>query len=313
MCVDPDLMGQILNDRDFIVHHYGVEHIEKRFNIDLSHISNMVDHFPLAREGEKHKANRKQLAVALAQNSELALANFKKTFEEKIQRLPNNTRFDLVTEVIKPSLSQILLDISGITISNKPAGFDSLSQVLDETLSLKKRIEINRTIGDLLLLLPEDLPQQEKYFRVAMLALGSDGLIGTVTESLAQILTENEGMPCRHMDWNVEVPCTGVPVLERIAQTEKTLAGEKILAGQRIRLYVDAAGYSESDSPVYSQLYFGAGKHTCLGMPISKKIWGIIRTCFQQLDSKLSIHEIKYRANDNVFNLYEHIVVTIHD
>src|SRR5690606_28849518 len=72
MCVDPDLISQILNDKDFIVHHYGVAHIEKRFNIDLSHISNMVNHFPLASEGEKHKENRKKFAVALAQNSDLA-------------------------------------------------------------------------------------------------------------------------------------------------------------------------------------------------------------------------------------------------
>jgi hypothetical protein len=94
---------------------------------------------------------------------------------------------------------------------------------------------------------------------------------------------------------------------------DNVIDGVNILSGQKVRLYLDAAGYQQSESPTYAQIYFGAGAHTCLGMPIGKKIWDVVKSRFEKVHKKLIINTMEYRTPDNVFNIYESIKVDIYD
>jgi len=313
MCTHPDTIKLILNDANYTVHDYRIDSILERFNFELQHVAKLVAYFPIAKNGEAHKAIRKRAALEILKNSDDALVAFTCTLDSKMQLLASNQSADLVKDILKPSLIASLLVLSGIKNLAPSISFDSLSQILDETMSLNKRIKINQIISEIMNALPEAMSEDDKYFRISLLALGSDSLIGTITESVAYILSKNQDKLCSSIEWDSEIPSTGVPVIERMSIRDNLMGGVQVLSGQRVRLYLDSAGYQQSESPSYAQLYFATGVHTCLGMPIGRKIWDIVKSRFEKVAKKLIIQAAEYRSPDNVFNIYESIKVDIYD
>jgi hypothetical protein len=313
MCTNPDIIRLILNDANYAVHDYKIDTILERFNFELQHVAKLVAYFPIAKNGEAHKAIRKRSAVEILKNSDAALEAFTTTLDSKMKLLFGNQSADIVKDILKPSLIASLLVLSGIHNLAPSISFDSLSQILDETTSLNKRIKINKIIAEILNALPEDMSDDDKYFRISLLALGSDSLIGTITESVAYILSKNQDKLCSDIAWDSEIPSTGVPVIERMSINDNLMGGVNVLSGQRVRLYLDSAGYQQSELPSYAQIYFATGVHTCLGMPIGRKIWDIVKSRFEKVHKKLIISNMEYRTPDNVFNIYESIKVGIYD
>jgi len=313
MCTNPDIIKLILNDANYAVHDYKIDGILERFNFELQHVSKLVAYFPIAKNGEAHKAIRKRSALAILKNSDAALEAFTTALDNNMKLLSANQSADVVKDILKPSLIKSLLVLSGINDLASGISFDSLSQILDETMSLNKRIKINKIIAEILNALPEDMSEDDKYFRISLLALGSDSLIGTITESVAYILSKNHDKLCSDIVWDAEIPSTGVPVIERMSINDNLMGGVNVLSGQRVRLYLDSAGYQQSEFPSYAQIYFATGVHTCLGMPIGRKIWDIVKSRFEKLHKKLIINTMEYRTPDNVFNIYESIKVDIYD
>ncbi len=314
MCTSPELIKIILDDPDFRVLSYSVEKITEGLSLNLDHVTRLLKCIPLAQEGELHKALRKRHAAAIAAKSEEALDDFKKMFESKLAELiaKKHQPIDLFSDLLRPCIHQFFSTLAEINYSQL-AGSDSMSQIFDETLSLSKRIAINKKIGDIVKYLSEDLSEDEKYFRVSIAALGTDSLLGTLSGSLVSVLTRHPDDALSKIVWDDEIPATGVPVIERMLCKEKEINGIAMLAGQRVRLYLDAAGYAHSEVPFYSRLYFGSGAHLCLGMPVGRKIWKLMKSILEKIDKKMKIHEVGYRNNDNVFNIYDKIRVTIHD
>ena len=313
MCTNPDTIKLILNDANYAVHDYKIDAILERFNFELQHVAKLVAYFPIAKNGEAHKTIRKRAALEILKNSDDALKAFTSTLDSKMKLLASNQSADLVKDILKPSLIASLLVLSGINNLAPSISFDSLSQILDETMSLNKRIKINKIISEILSALPENMSEDDKYFRISLLALGSDSLIGTITESVAYILSKNQDKLCSDIVWDAEIPSTGVPVIERMSINDNLMDGVHVLSGQRVRLYLDSAGYQQSEAPSYAQLYFATGVHTCLGMPIGRKIWDIVKSRFEKVAKKLIIQAAEYRSPDNVFNIYESIKVDIYD
>ncbi|MDO9150691.1 MAG: hypothetical protein Q7U33_04855 [Methylotenera sp.] len=314
ICTDAALIKAILANRQFEVPTYSVEKIIERIPVDLEHNITLVKYFPVALEGEAHKAIRKRHARQLMLNGDAALESFNLNFTIKLQALQDEAGivFNLHDDLLMPSIQHffaILLDIEFSKLSFS----DSISQILDETLPLTKRIKINHIIAELINSLPDDLSLDEKYFRVSMLALGVDSLLGTLTESIVNVLLTHPGQALSNMSWPSDISVTGVPVIERILTQPLNLEGQAFQAGQRFRLYLDATGYADSDEPSYSQLYFGAGRHVCLGMPIGKKIWSLIAAAFANTHSTIQLHDVSRREFDNVFNIYNTIKVSFHD
>ncbi len=314
MCVDPMLIKSILADDDFRVMSYSVDKITERLGIDLDHVKQLLRYFPLAQEGEAHKSIRKRHAMAIAEKSDQALQDFRISFEQKLAELASGSErtVDLLDGLLKPALQQFFATLSGIekTYLN---GSDSISQILDETLGLSKRVAINEKIQSLLESLPPEMSLDEKYFRISIVALGTDSMLGTLSQSLVTVLKRYPAGSPAEMHWDEELPATGVPVIERWLSADKTIGATSMQAGQRIRLYLDAAGYDHAEAPAYSALYFGSGSHLCLGMPVGRKLWKLITALFQTFNKKLTMIEANYREHDNVFNLYDTIKVKINE
>jgi predicted NAD/FAD-binding protein len=127
------------------------------------------------------------------------------------------------------------------------------------------------------------------------------------------VLSKNHNKLLNEIDWNSYFVATGVPVIERVAIKDKQVMGHVILKSQRVRIFLDAAGYQEVNCPHFSKLYFGSGPHLCLGMAISKKIWTIIIRELSRVESSLCILDFAYKENDQVFNLLDTLKVKWND
>lgn len=313
MCSNPQLIERILKSQDFIVHDYKIDSLAAKFNIDLCYIRKLLPYFPLAINDDSHKVTKKRFANEISKNSDLAINLFARLIERNITTITANESIDLVGDVLLPPLKSFILATAGLNDYGSSVEFDSLTQILDDGLSLKRRFELNNDILRILNLLPESMPEDEKYFRISILALGSDSLIGTITESIVCILSANIGRLCCDIEWDSAFPATGVPVIERISTREFRVEDKVIAQNQRVRLYLDAAGYDQSIMPSYSQLYFGSGAHACPGMHIGRNIWEILISNFKKVHKKLDIKTLEYRSPDNIFNIYNKILVNVHD
>lgn len=309
MCTDAKIIKEILGNPVFKVPSYSVQKIISKLPVNLEHNVKLVGYFPIAQDGEAHKLIRKRHALQIIKNSELALTNFELCLKSKFNELlESESTTDVYKELLEPSFHEFLASLINIDSSLLSAS-DSISQVLDETLPLTIRLRLNKIIGDLVNSLPDDLTEDEKYFKVSVIALGSDSLIGTMTESIVYLLKLHNGKSLSEINWPDEPPVTGVPVIERVISGDLILNNISLHKNQRIRLYLDAAGYIYDEKPSYSQLYFGSGNHLCLGMPVAKEIWKIIKKVFQETDKKIFVEEISRRDFDNVFNIYNFIKV----
>lgn len=308
MCTDTSLIKEVLNNSIFEVPSYSMEKVASKLSVNFEHNIKLVKYFPIAQDGEAHKLIRKRHALQIAKNAEVALNAFESCFRLRLEELtlrPNIT-INLYDELLVPSFYEFLAALIEVD-SSLLASTDSISQVLDETLPLTIRLRINKIIEKLINSLPANISEDEKYFKVSVIALGTDSLIGTMTESLVHVLKANNGKLLCEMNWPEEIPVTGVPVIERVITEDYQLNDINLKSNQRIRLYLDAAGYIHSEMPSYSQLYFGSGSHLCLGMPTGRKIWKIIKDILEKTNKKITLQEVSRRKYDNVFNIYNNI------
>lgn len=313
MCTDAKVIKEILSNTTFKVPSYSVEKIVSKISVNLEHNIKLVDYFPVAKNGESHKLIRKRHTTQIKENSKLALSNFESYFKSRFEKLLGSDEIiDLYSELLKPSFHEFLASLIDIDPSLLQSN-ESMSQILDETLPLRIRLRLNKTIGDLVNSMPEGLSEDEKYFKVSVVALGADSLIGTMTESLVYLLKINNGKLLSEINWPDDPPMTGVPVIERYAAKDLKFNNITIQKNQRIRLYLDAAGYISNEQASYAQLYFGGGNHLCPGISLGREIWKTIINFLKSMDVKILIQEGSRRQFDNVFNIYNTIKVIIDD
>jgi cytochrome P450 len=107
---------------------------------------------------------------------------------------------------------------------------------------------------------------------------------------------------------------TGVPYVERVLEKDCTISGSLLKGGDRIRLVLGAyqkAGVSDERNE--SKLYFGIGRHTCLGKMLSVKAWKVLVGKLQTINRSVEISSISYRISDSVFSCPISFRVRCHD
>jgi len=313
ICVNPEIIERILKSSEFIVINHQHQKIAERFNIDVSHLSKVAQYLPVTHDGAFHQALRKKFALMIAANSANAISFFEEEFNDQIKSVMNLAQtFDLCQDIIKPIVQKTSLILSGVDWL-RIEDIDKFSTIFDETLTVADRIDLNGAIGRVAEQLQYRLNKEESYFRIALFALGNDSLLSTICESLVLMIIKNPDKMLSNFNWDNQIPATGIPVVERVANIDFEVDGYVVTKGQRVRLYLDSAGYAGTVYPIYSSIYFGAGAHTCLGMPIGKKVWTMILKCLARVDKKIELTKLTYRERDNVFNIYDEIKVRTYD
>lgn len=309
----PKVIKDILNSSSFGVVNHEIKKIENKFDINLDHLSRLVEFLPVTKDSVEHKVLRKEFAITIQKNFEKSLAFFESEFYHLTHHLfKSKNEIDLCKDLLLPTIlktNQIISEIENINSDE----LVSLSTIFDETLNIEARIKLNLSLEKIINLLKIDYDLNACYFRMALFALGNDSALSTISESLICMFLKHPNQTLSSMKWPSEIPATGVPVIERVCLSDIVIAGVNIKKGQRARLYLDAAGYEGETCPHYASLYFGSGAHLCLGMPLASKMWEIVIQTLSKISKKVKMLEVKPRKNDNVFNVYEAIRIKIDD
>ncbi len=150
-------------------------------------------------------------------------------------------------DLLRPATRRALLVMAGLG-SVDFEGAETTPALFDDTISLRRRTALNAMIGTFFDSLSR-IPEEERYFRIALVVLGANTLLGSLGNSLAQTLSRNEGVRLCDNKWDTDFCETGLAVIEKVAGSDAVLDGNSIRAGDRLRLFLDAAGYKEGAGP----------------------------------------------------------------
>ena len=313
MVSDPTLIAAVLRSSSFAGHSYDVSAVMDRFGIDLLHLEQLSAQFPLAFEGERHRALRKKFSAEIAVNTTLALGAFDKEIMGRAEALlVAGHRFCAMQDLLAPGTLAAVMRLAGLGIA-PVAGLQMIPLLFDDTISLNKRLQINAVIDTLYTAIGDGMPADEKYFRIAIVALSANTLLGSLGESLAQVLGQNRGIALSEISFDHDFPATGLPLIEKRASADVTIGGREIKKGDRLRLFLDSAGLGPAASPAFSELYFAAGKHKCPGMSFSRRCWKLLASQLARSRLELRLVTARHRKGDNVFNFAETIEVSVHE
>jgi len=311
MVSDPRLIVQVLEDNNFSVHAYNFAEIAERLHISFPHQKLLRTYLPLGIGGEDHKALRRRFNEEISRNTRRALAAFDEHLTSRISTLlktETSSRFCVVQDLLKAPIRSGNTTIAGIETCDLE-DLENLSLFFDGNLSVKRREYIEQLIEALFKQLPATMSTDDKYFRIALLTFNMSSLLASTSESFAVVVKRNEGAKLKDMDWDLELPATGLPMIERRAIASRTISGKKIKAGDLVQLFVDVDVYDQKRGPRYSDLYFAAGTHKCPGMNYSRRVWNILARHMRMIEKRLSIRSIAYRQNDRVFNFIDRFEV----
>ncbi|APB98210.1 cytochrome P450 [Polynucleobacter asymbioticus] len=312
LCFDPTLIKEVLKSDDFQVNDYfrTQEILTNHLGLNVEHTSRLLSQFPFCHDGKFHKELKKIYAKKLNEHHETALLQFEASLKELITlKFKPGTTLDLVEEIIAPAIVSAASIFSGIQ-SHFEGNSASIAQLLDETISVSRRMKINKKIEDFIIKFPKNTSEEIAFTRVGLAVTGLDSLVGALSESIVSLLNRDPNLKLSQIQWDENLPATSIPFIERTLTKDTILQGEQLKIGQTIRVYLDAGGYSKQN-PTYSDLYFGAGTHTCIGKSFSKELWTVFTKCLSKVDLRLQIIKSARRDHDYFFNGYYLLMVTV--
>jgi hypothetical protein len=308
---DADTIISVLKDRAFTVINYKKEtaNISQALGVDFQATEKLLEHVPFAHEGKCHAALRKDMAVEISERTDAALGEFTRFCSARVSALfANAASFNIVSELFAPCVFHLMSELSGVCLQTHESV--SPTQVFDRSLSVNRRKHIDRQIQKIFELAGSNFPADVVGLRSAMLALGSDSLLGSLSESFCSEIGKNAGKRLNEIAWEPKISMTAVPYVERTAVNSLEISGVNIQENQRIRLYLDVFS---SQGPVGFDQFFGTGRHGCLGKSVSQKAWKILVSELGRIEKKLRINKVEYRGADYLFNFPDVIDVSVQD
>jgi hypothetical protein len=313
MVSEPRAITHILKDKNFSVHPHSFSEIAHRLGITFVHQKMLRDFLPLAVDGEDHTKLRCRFDNEISKNTNRALTTFENHLVNTISvliPLSAPSRFCVAHDLLKIPIRLANFAMAGVESCNV-ADLENLPLFFDRNLSLKKRRYVEQLIADTISSLPQVMTADEKYFRIAMLAVNMNTVLGSILDSFLTVVKRNADNAVKDMDWDNELLATALPMIERKAIADSVIFGRNITAGDVVRLFLDVDGFDEKRGPRYSSLYFAAGPHKCPGMNYSRKLWNILTRHMKTIDKRLRIHAIEYRS-DTVFNILQKFEVELY-
>jgi hypothetical protein len=190
--------------------------------------------------------------------------------------------------------------------------FSDIGMMFDDKISIKKRLEINRYLSKVLDDFPPEMSREERIFHLALLAVGSSSLLGSISDSLLLTLKCYPKGNFKNLSLKRDLPASGISLVERIATEDSKISNITIYKDQRVQLFVESAGYQDKHLPEYSKTYFAAStRHVCPGMSYSLDVWRVFSETLSTLDIAYELLDFQYRIGDSVFNFPTSIRIKI--
>lgn len=147
----------------------------------------------------------------------------------------------------------------------------------------------------------------DSFYRIALLSIGVNALIGSTLHSLVKILT-NHGFASlastKHFVSNA------IKHLERVCVDDAVVGGQVIRRGDKVRLYVEGYEHANLEGAQLNKKFFGMNSsHACLGMRYSLGVWRAAVRTLSTTFSDLRLVDFGYRKNDGIFHFPTRVVV----
>jgi hypothetical protein len=304
---DGALIAEILRSDDFHVVDYArhFQEIADRTELDLAASIEAMRQMPLANEGPAHRTLRRRSAQAV---SDVWHANAGE-MERYIVELAGATfgtegKFDLVSQFSVPVFNALYRLWSGVTLVDELA----IAQVFCGRMGLNRRLDLDAAIGRLKADLDGAAPSISRDVALSFAVLASDSLAGSLSLSLWTLLSEVDGRRISDIRLPLTLPSTAVPYVDRIAVADVEIQGHRFGKGARVRLMLgDTATAGASRA-----LFFGAGRHACVGKSMTNHIWKSIAAALAQIEFRVTAVSFAERRPDHVFHYLQSARVHIH-
>ena len=312
MVTSPDLIREVMTSDAFAVPRYDISQLTARLNIDLAFLNHLPNWIPLAHEGERHRQLRARFARLITARTDLALGVLQQALEDRraIFDGPAGSELCLFTALFRPALRQTIACLSDVPLPEDFA-VEVIPQLFDDSISLSRRRRINEALEAVSDCMPTSLPDDERQIRMAIIALSTNTLLGSICLTFIEQLRGAPGKPLSGVGWARELTRTALPLVEKRVVRPVELGGKQLAPGDRVRLFIEAAGFTAEGRPCYDDLFFAVGPHKCVGMNVSIRAWQVVADFCATLDRRITLLGVSERDGDYVFNLPERIVVKL--
>lgn len=297
-----EYVGQILRSQFFnvIEHKKTVESYASELGLDLGKLASILDFVPLVHNGQTHSDVRRNAAVRIQERSAQAIEAFQAAATSLLDKaLAPNSSFDICREVFNPltvKIISVLSDISEETVgANFPAPVSALQVFgLRQPISSKRLAQMNThvvNVGGC-----QRNASESEQMSVAAAVVGSEPLHGSLVLSFVNQVLKNPGKPLSKIDFPEHLPRSDLPFVERVATEDCVIDDLQIEKGSKWVLYL---GTFENER---RETFFGAGRHSCLGKPLSERAWKVLTSELQRHDRIIDILEVSFRDFDFVLS-----------
>ena len=312
MVTAPDLIREVMTSDAYSVPTYDVSTLSQRLHLDLAFLNSLREWLPLAHEGERHRILRASFARAITSRTEPALEALRQALEARTGLFdqPSGTEICLFASLFRPALREAIAALSDVSLPEEIA-VELIPQLFDDTISLSRRRKINAVLEDISRRIPDVLGEEDRQTRMSIIALSANTLLGSVCQTFVEQLRRSPGLPMRGVTWGRELTRTALPLVEKRVVRQNVLGGQQLQPGDRVRLFIEAAGFDAEGRPCYDDLFFAVGPHKCVGMNFSLRAWQVVAEFLAKLDNRIALVELSERERDYVFNLPARILVKL--
>ncbi|MCX7306026.1 MAG: hypothetical protein NTV73_17090 [Hyphomicrobiales bacterium] len=316
LCVyDTDLISAIFRSADFRINPFADHYrtIAERTGLDFKASIDTLDNIPFSKEGAEHRRLRSAMTKVVSDSARENIAGMEAFIDDLVRDIfVAGEEVDLMRQLARPVFHELFS--RWLKVDQREFVKESnFSQVFDGAMSLNRRRKVNDSLADLRCAFAQraDRIPTTPEIAVAMNALGNDALTGSLVLSFWHVLEQHPEAKLSAVQFPPNLVATGVPFIERIANRDVEIGGMKVARDQKVRLVIDAT--SRQVSGEEADLFFGRGRHLCIGKPMTLSIWRSLARAVNRLPLRFTLGEIRLRSGDYAFNYPEFAGVRLHD
>lgn len=303
--VEPDRCRELLSAPGLLpapaLEHY--RNMPSGFGEAFASVAFAFEHIPLSMYGERHAEARRRASTWIAARHQAIHAWAAASLPGHLEAFARPGRVELMAAVIRPLVRGLFATLVAVDLPGHLA-LDDVSLVFDKSIGMSRRVRLEVDMAALEAHLRDRMgpaaSDDEVGMRLGLLVVGKDALVGTLAESLANLLEAHAGQPLGSIAFPKLPQRTAVPFVERIAMTALQAGGLDLAEGDRGRIVLQTYGQGPAAE---HHRFFGAGAHACLGRPLSIELWGAIAARLATLSTRVEVCRYELPLDSYVFNV----------